>query len=80
METGPRIQSVFSQKLDRAVFATYFLGAVVPLLALALLAHRYVLPAFSTRISGRGGRFDELPRLRKAQPQAGVDTNSVVHR
>ena len=46
METSPRIQSVFSQKLDRAVFATYFLGAIVPLSALALVAHRYVLPVF----------------------------------
>lgn len=41
--SGP-LQSLFSQKLDRAVFATYFLGAVVPMLALAVVVHRFVIP------------------------------------
>jgi len=39
--------SLFSQKLDRAVFASYFLGAVVPLLALGAVVHRFVLPALA---------------------------------
>ncbi len=42
---NPQLQSLFSQKLDRAVFATYFLGAVVPLIALGAIAHHYALPA-----------------------------------
>jgi hypothetical protein len=37
--------SLFSQGIDRAAFVSYFLGAVVPLLALAYLAHEYVLPS-----------------------------------
>jgi putative nucleotidyltransferase with HDIG domain len=42
---GPgQIQSLFSQKLDRAVFGTYFLGAVVPTAMLGVVLHRYVLP------------------------------------
>lgn len=40
------LESRFTQKLDRAAFATYFVGAVVPLLALAVLTERFVLPAF----------------------------------
>jgi len=38
------LQSLFSQKLDRAVFGTYFLGAVVPTIALAGVVHQFVLP------------------------------------
>ena len=37
--------SIFSQPLDRAAFVAYFLGAVVPLLALAYVLSEYVLPA-----------------------------------
>jgi hypothetical protein len=37
-------RSLFSQRLDRALFATYFLGAIVPLLAAAYLVHRFALP------------------------------------
>lgn len=44
MQDSRHFQSLFSQKLDRAVFGTYFLGAVVPILALAVVVHRYVLP------------------------------------
>lgn len=40
--------SLFSQKLDRAVFASYFLGAVVPLVALGLVVHYFVLPALNS--------------------------------
>jgi len=36
--------SLFAQPLDRAAFVAYFLGAVVPLAALAHLARRYVYP------------------------------------
>ena len=39
-----QLQSMFSQKLDRAVFGTYFLGSVVPTGILAAVLHRYVLP------------------------------------
>ncbi|MCZ6464746.1 MAG: HD domain-containing protein [Proteobacteria bacterium] len=38
------LQSLFSQTLDRAVFGIYFLGAVVPLLGMLLIGHRYALP------------------------------------
>jgi putative nucleotidyltransferase with HDIG domain len=44
MRRRTHLQSIFSQTLDRAVFATYFLGAVVPLIALAVVIHRYALP------------------------------------
>jgi HD-GYP domain-containing protein (c-di-GMP phosphodiesterase class II) len=37
--------SIFSQPLDRAAFVAYFLGAVVPFLALAYVLDAYVLPA-----------------------------------
>ena len=47
MDNSHRLQSLFSQKLDRSVFATYFLGAVVPLVALALVAREYVLPSLA---------------------------------
>jgi HD-GYP domain-containing protein (c-di-GMP phosphodiesterase class II) len=36
--------SIFSQRLDRTTFTAYFLGAVVPLLALAFVVQRYVIP------------------------------------
>jgi putative nucleotidyltransferase with HDIG domain len=36
--------SIFSQKLDRAAFTAYFLGAIVPLVALAVVVERHVLP------------------------------------
>ena len=44
MENQGHIQSLFSQKLDRAVFGTYFLGSVVPTAILAVVLHRNVLP------------------------------------
>ncbi|HKE10820.1 MAG TPA: HD domain-containing phosphohydrolase [Myxococcota bacterium] len=37
--------SIFSQRLDRAILTGYFLGAIVPLVALAFVALRYVVPA-----------------------------------
>jgi HD-GYP domain-containing protein (c-di-GMP phosphodiesterase class II) len=36
--------SLLSQKLDRAAFVAYFLGAVVPLAALVWVTHRFLLP------------------------------------
>jgi putative nucleotidyltransferase with HDIG domain len=43
--------SIFSQKLDRVAFIAYLLGAVVPLLALAVVVERFVLPALSDRLA-----------------------------
>lgn len=37
--------SLFSQSLDRGLFVTYFLGGVVPLLALLGVVEQYALPA-----------------------------------
>jgi HD-GYP domain-containing protein (c-di-GMP phosphodiesterase class II) len=36
--------SIFTAKLDRAAFTAYFLGAIVPLVTLAVVLHRFVLP------------------------------------
>jgi putative nucleotidyltransferase with HDIG domain len=55
MDAAPRLQSLFSQKLDRSVFATYFLGAVVPLLALAGVVREYVVPALRDEDFGMAG-------------------------
>jgi putative nucleotidyltransferase with HDIG domain len=46
MKRGLRL---FSDKLDRLTFPTYFLGAVVPLLSLAVVVERFALPAASER-------------------------------
>ena len=43
MASRPR-HSLFSQRLDSAVFASYFLGGVVPVGAFAWVVQRYVLP------------------------------------
>ena len=43
--------SIFSQKLDRVAFIAYLLGAVVPLLALAVIVERFVLPEASDRLA-----------------------------
>lgn len=45
MVRSVRRHSLFSQKLDHAIFVTYFLGAVVPILALGYLTQRFALPA-----------------------------------
>jgi len=45
--------SLFSWSLDRAAFAAYLLGAVVPLVALAVVLQRWALPSLS----------DDVPRL-----------------
>ncbi len=46
--------SIFSQKLDRIVYTTYFLGAIVPLIALAVLANEFVLPELTDRLAWLG--------------------------
>ena len=47
MARRPHRLSLFAQPLDRAAFVTYFLGAVVPLAALAWVLSRYVRPSLS---------------------------------
>lgn len=46
--------SIFSQRFDRSVFIAYFLGAIVPLLALAVVVQQFVLPEMpdSTAVIG----------------------------
>ena len=46
--------SIFSQKLDRIVFTSYFLGAVVPLICLAVVVDRFVLPVLADRLLWMG--------------------------
>ena len=46
--------SIFSQKLDRIVYTAYFLGAVVPLVALAFVAEHFVLPSLTDRLAWVG--------------------------
>ena len=45
----PKGSSLFSDKLDRVTFSTYFLGAVVPLIGLAVVVERFALPTLSDR-------------------------------
>jgi HD-GYP domain-containing protein (c-di-GMP phosphodiesterase class II) len=49
MTRRPHHLSIFAQSLDRQAFVAYFLGAIVPLAALALAAHRYVIPGIQDR-------------------------------
>jgi putative nucleotidyltransferase with HDIG domain len=46
-----RTSSIFSQKLDRAAFTAYFLGAVAPLVALAVVVERFALPFLHDRLA-----------------------------
>ena len=39
--------SIFSHSLDRIAFTAYFLGAIVPLIALVFVVNRYVIPNIS---------------------------------
>ncbi|RIK99957.1 MAG: hypothetical protein DCC71_19645, partial [Proteobacteria bacterium] len=51
----PRQQlSIFAQSLDRAAFVAYFLGAVVPLLALGWIVDERVLPGLSDGLATAG--------------------------
>lgn len=45
MGTSDPKASIFSHKLDRAAFTAYFLGAVVPLVALAIAVQRFAIPS-----------------------------------
>jgi len=54
MAAGKRNASIFSQKLDRIVYTAYFLGAVVPLLALAFVAQHFVLSSLNDRLAWAG--------------------------
>ncbi len=44
MQRSHRTSSLFSQRLDRALFSVYLLSAVVPLGAFAFVGQRYALP------------------------------------
>jgi len=54
MNSDSKTASIFSQKLDRIVFTAYFLGAVVPLVALAFVAERFVLDTVEDRLAWFG--------------------------
>lgn len=54
MPTRPHQLSIFAQSLDRQAFVAYFLGAVVPLTALVLVSHRYLIPAITDRWTAIG--------------------------
>jgi HD-GYP domain-containing protein (c-di-GMP phosphodiesterase class II) len=54
MADSRRLSSIFSHKLDRAAFTAYFLGAVVPLVALVVVVERFVLPALDDRLARFG--------------------------
>jgi hypothetical protein len=54
MTAHARSASIFSQKLDRIVYTAYFLGAVVPLVALAFVAQHFVLPSLTDRLAWAG--------------------------
>jgi response regulator RpfG family c-di-GMP phosphodiesterase len=46
--------SIFSQSLDRTAFTAYFLGAIVPLIALVVLVERFVLPGIEDPLVSSG--------------------------
>ncbi len=43
-----RSRSIFTQPLDRSIFVTYFLGGIVPLIALGLVLHYHVFPTLKS--------------------------------
>jgi len=49
-----RRYSIFSQRLDRAAFTAYFLGAIVPLLGLAWVVEQFVLPSLEDQVATLG--------------------------
>ena len=55
MNKSGGFQSLFSQQFDRAIFGTYFLGAIAPLVALAVVTHRYVAPVLENESYGLVG-------------------------
>jgi len=48
-ESAHHRNSIFSQRLDRTTFTAYFLGAVVPLLALGFVVDHYVIPTLPAK-------------------------------
>lgn len=48
MEAKTSSRSIFAQELDRAIFVTYFLGGVVPLMGLGVAMNMYVFPALAS--------------------------------
>jgi HD-GYP domain-containing protein (c-di-GMP phosphodiesterase class II) len=48
MRNSPHKNSIFSQGLDRTTFIAYFLGAIIPLLALAFVVQRYAMPTLAS--------------------------------
>lgn len=46
--------SIFSQSLDRTAFTAYFLGAIVPLIALYIVVDRFVLPGIKDPLVSGG--------------------------
>jgi len=50
-ESSSSGKSIFSQRLDRVTFTAYFLGAIVPLIALAFVVQRYVIPTSESKSS-----------------------------
>jgi HD-GYP domain-containing protein (c-di-GMP phosphodiesterase class II) len=46
--------SIFSQNLDRIAFTAYFLGAIVPLIALWVVVERFALPGIEDRLESAG--------------------------
>jgi len=58
MDRAPHALSLFAQRLDRAAFVVYFLGAVVPLGGLAAAVQGWVVPALpsgAARVGAFGG-------------------------
>jgi len=48
-ESAHHRSSIFSQRLDRTTFTAYFLGAIVPLLALGYVVNEYVIPTIAAK-------------------------------
>ena len=51
MDVKANPASLFSQKLDRVAFVAYLLGAIVPLIGLAVVVERFVLPDIRDRLA-----------------------------
>jgi putative nucleotidyltransferase with HDIG domain len=49
MKRSARAASLFSQTIDRVAVTTYFLGAIVPLVALGVVVDRFALPLMTDR-------------------------------
>jgi putative nucleotidyltransferase with HDIG domain len=54
MEPNRSRASIFSQKLDRVALTSYFLGAVVPLVALGFITEDYVFPTLADPLDAAG--------------------------